>query len=227
MSIQPHFISEFRRQGIIHPLPVLSLEKAGEYRVACDELETALGGSPRTVEVRQMHLHFPWAYELSTNKKILDHVEALLGPDLVIWATELFSKHPGDKNRQIGWHRDGGYMGFQPEDVLTAWVALSESVVANGCMQAIPGAERFDAPNQSDHRLSEADIDREQTINIELQPGEMSIHDSLILHGSSANLSTDNKRVGFVIRYVQGNAKPLQGRPLMTIARGKVEKPRL
>jgi hypothetical protein len=98
--------SRYRRDGIVFPVPVLSTGEAADYRRHCDELESRLGGKPRTIEVRQMHLHFPWAYRLATHPNILDAVESLLGPDLLVWATELFAKHPNDPNVSIGWHRD-------------------------------------------------------------------------------------------------------------------------
>src|ERR1043166_8116916 len=88
--------SRYRRDGILFPLRVLAADEAADYRRACDELESRLGGKPRTIEVRQMHLHFPWAYRLATHPNILDAVESLLGPDLLVWATELFAKHPPD-----------------------------------------------------------------------------------------------------------------------------------
>jgi non-haem Fe2+, alpha-ketoglutarate-dependent halogenase len=216
-------VPAFTERGIAFPLRVLSTREADGFRRRCDELEAALGGKPRTIEVRQMHLHFRWAYELATHPAILDEVEKLLGPDIVVWATELFSKHPQDANVMIGWHRDGAYMGFAPHEVLTAWVALSDSRVENGCMQAVPGPERLKAQgvdrSASAQRIPEESIDPAHVVNVELNAGEMSIHDSLILHGSRPNLS-DRKRVGFAIRYVRGDARPLHGRPPVVLARG-------
>jgi hypothetical protein len=99
-------LEQYQREGLIFPLRVLSPVQAKSYRDACDELERRLGGKPRTVQVRQMHLHFPWAWELASQPAIVDAAEALLGPNLVVWATELFAKHPHDASVSIGWHRD-------------------------------------------------------------------------------------------------------------------------
>src|SRR6266404_9296906 len=74
----------YRHDGIAFPMRVLSDEEAAEYRRHCDELEARLGGKPRTIEVRQMHLHFAWAHRLATHPRILDAVECLLGPDLLV-----------------------------------------------------------------------------------------------------------------------------------------------
>src|ERR671934_250969 len=70
----------YHREGLAFPLPVLSPPETRRYRAACDDLEARLGGKPRTVEVRQMHLAFPWAYQLATQPRVLDAVEDLLRP---------------------------------------------------------------------------------------------------------------------------------------------------
>src|SRR5262249_30984643 len=133
---------QYEADGLAFPIPVLTADEVSTYRAACDDLEARLGGKPRTIEVRQMHLHFAWAYELATHPRVLDGVETLLGPNLLIWATELSAKHPRDATVSIGWHRDRSYMGFEGGATTTAWVALSESTRANGCMRAAPGPER-------------------------------------------------------------------------------------
>ena len=125
----------FVAEGVAFPIRVLSASDADLYRSACDTLEISLGGRPRTVEVRQMHLHFAWAYQLASHPRILDAVQDLLGPNLLIWATELFAKHPQDAAVSIAWHRDGAYMGLDAERTLTAWLALTDSTAENGGMR--------------------------------------------------------------------------------------------
>src|SRR5262245_27071796 len=111
--------SRYRQDGAVFPLPVLTSEEVQRYRSACDELEASLGGKPRTIDLRQMHLHFRWACELATHPRILDAVEDVLGPNLLIWATELFCKHPHDANVAVGWHRDRTYTGFAADLAVT------------------------------------------------------------------------------------------------------------
>src|SRR5262245_63285798 len=106
---------QYDRDGLVFPVRVLSPEEARAYRRACDELEAILGVKPQTIEVRQMHLHFPWAYRLATHPRVLDAAEDVLGPDLLVWATELFAKHPRDAAVSVGWHRDRAYTGFAAE----------------------------------------------------------------------------------------------------------------
>jgi ectoine hydroxylase-related dioxygenase (phytanoyl-CoA dioxygenase family) len=177
------------------------------------------------VEVRQMHLHFRWAHELATHPRVLDAVEDLLGPDLLVWATEVFAKHPHDAAVSIGWHRDRPYMGLVGETT-TAWVALSDSVAANGCMRAVPGLSRRDPRPPAGERppgraggQAAVGVDEREAVDVWLGAGEMSLHDADILHGSAANRS-DEKRVGFVIRFVTPQTRPLIGRPPVILARG-------
>jgi ectoine hydroxylase-related dioxygenase (phytanoyl-CoA dioxygenase family) len=203
----------YRQDGIVFPVPVLSPEEALGYRAACDALEARLGGKPRTIEVRQMHLHFPWAAALAQHPRVLDAVEDLLGPDLLVWATELFAKHAHDPTVSIGWHRDRPYMGFDPRTAVTAWVALSESTAANGCMRALPGPARSEGGRRPE-------VNEAQAIDVVLRAGEMSLHDMEIPHGSGPNAS-GVKRVGFAIRYVSPQARPPEGRPPALLVRGR------
>src|SRR5262245_8466443 len=117
-------VSAYRQSGFVFPLSALSADEVTHYRDACDALETDLGGKPRTIDVRQMHLHFSWALELATHPSILDAVEDVLGPHLLIWATELFTKHPQDNKISVNWHRDRPYLGLVDGASTTAWVAL-------------------------------------------------------------------------------------------------------
>jgi hypothetical protein len=208
--------------GIVFPIRVLSSEEAQKYRRACDQLEVDLGGKPRTVEVRQMHLHFRWAYELATHPRVLDAVEQLLGPHLLIWTTELFAKHPEDATVSIGWHRDTRYMGVAGTST-TAWIALSDSTVANGCMRAVPGP-KDETGCRGESQVGSAGRDRievndRDAVDVLLRAGEMSLHDAHILHGSAPNRSQE-KRVGFVVRFVTPETRPLTGRPPVILARG-------
>jgi non-haem Fe2+, alpha-ketoglutarate-dependent halogenase len=199
----------YHEEGLLFPVPVLSADEVRRFRDACDDLEARLGGKPRTVDVRQMHLHFRWAYELATHPHILDAVEDLLGPDLLVWATELFAKHPHDRGVSVGWHRDRPYMAFPPATAVTAWVALADSTPANGCMRALPRPAEA-APGAA--------------VDVVLRAGEMSLHDTDVLHGSGPNPSGE-KRVGFVVRYVRPDARPLRGRPPAVRARGHADSP--
>jgi non-haem Fe2+, alpha-ketoglutarate-dependent halogenase len=210
----------YDQDGIVFPIRVLTAPETLRFRRACENLEVQLGGKPRTVEVRQMHLHFPWAHALVTHPRVLDAVEDILGPNLLVWATELFIKHARDSAVSIRWHRDRTYMGFDPATTTTAWIALSNSNAANGCMCAAPGPGRRQpaTPEQPAAQLANG----QQVVEVLLHAGEMSLHDADVLHGSSPNES-DELRMGFVIRFVTPLASPPGGRAPVILARGRDE----
>jgi ectoine hydroxylase-related dioxygenase (phytanoyl-CoA dioxygenase family) len=218
----------YQEHGIVFPIRVLASDEADHYRRACDDLERQLGGRPRTVEVRQMHLHLRWAYQLATHPRVLDAVEDVLGPDLLVWATELFAKHPHDGAVSIGWHRDRTYMEFDPSLTVTAWIALSRCTAENGCLRAVLELQRRAAAGwdvrsgrsseRSENRLP--DVPDEAIQEVALRAGEMSLHDVHILHGSGPNRSAE-KRVGFAIRYITPAAVPRADRPPAVLARGQ------
>lgn len=211
-------LDRFRRHGVVFPLRVLSPEAAARYRERCDELEGLLGGAPRTIEVRQMHLHFLWAYELCTTPAVLDAVEAVLGPNLLVWATELFAKRARDPNLFIAWHRDRPYMGFDSAFSVTAWIALAPSVEDNGCLRVVLDEHR--ARERDRARDAKGPREGDEVASVVLAPGEMSLHDPDVHHGSGPNLS-GQKRVGFAVRFVTPEARALSGRPRVLLARGK------
>ncbi len=204
--------SSFREHGVAYPIRVLSADEAAAFRRECDELETRLGGRPRTVEVRQMHLHFAWAWRLATSPRVLDAAEDLLGPNLLIWATELFAKHPHDPAVSIGWHRDGPYMGLDPERTVSAWIALSPSAGDNGCMCVVREPDR---QTRRTKQPAAGDAIEEVT----LAAGEMSLHDVHVLHGSRPNRSPQ-KRVGFTVRFTTPDGRPASKLPPAILARG-------
>lgn len=218
----------FQGQGIVFPVRVLAAAEVEHYRQACDWLESQLGGRPRTIEVRQMHLHFTWAYSLATHPRVLDAVEDLLGPNLLVWATELFAKHPREGAVSIGWHRDGPYMGLDPDKTVTAWIALTASHRENGCMRVVREANRKESPHwnarqdrflgRNENRIP--DVPDDLLDDVALEAGEMSLHDVYILHGSGPNRG-DDKRIGFAIRFTTPECRPTAVRPPAVLARGE------
>jgi non-heme Fe2+,alpha-ketoglutarate-dependent halogenase len=213
--------TSFRTYGVVPRVQVMPREQADLYHAECVELSRLLGGAPRTIDVRQMHLHFPWAYQLSTQPAILDAIEEILGPNLLIWATELFAKKPNDPTLLIGWHRDLPYMGFDSDHAVTAWVSLARSFPENGCMQVVLEDDRRARAAEPPPPKGTVPA-REIITDVVLEPGEMSIHDLCVWHGSEANRS-DEPRVGFAIRFVTPEAKPKSGRPPAVLVRGRAD----
>ena len=214
--------------GIVFPVPALSAREASRYLAACNDLEERLGGKPRPVELVQMHLHFAWAYERVTHPAVLDAVEDVLGPDLIVWATSLFPKHARDPS-YISWHQDGTYWGLDSTRVTTAWIALTDSVPENGCMRVSAGTHRQEILPHTETFAQQNLLSRGQEIAVDvkeadatdvvLTASQMSLHHVNLIHGSNPNRS-DNKRVGFAVRYVTPEVSQQGERPKVVLARG-------
>ena len=156
------------------------------------------------------HLFLRWVYDMVVNPCVLDAVESVLGSDVLVWSSQWFPKFPHDKTF-VSWHQDAAYWGLSPPNVVTAWIALSESRLANGCMCVIPGTHRGDLLPQRDtyadaNMLSRGqeiavDVDTERSVALELEAGEFSLHHIGIVHGSGPNES-DAPRIGLAVRYI-------------------------
>lgn len=222
-------VEQYRRDGILFPVPALSPGEVTRYRAAFDEVAGRLGGRPVAQVLGHTQAHFRWAYDLATQPAILDAVEDILGPDLLVWTVSIFPKYPRDPG-YISWHQDGTYWGLDSTDVLTAWVALTDSTVENGCMRVVPGSHRRPImPHRDtyapDNRLSrgqeiEADVDERDAVDVVLRAGEMSLHHVNIIHGSNPNPS-DGPRIGFAPRFTTPRTRQIDGEPpTAVLARG-------
>jgi ectoine hydroxylase-related dioxygenase (phytanoyl-CoA dioxygenase family) len=198
----------YERDGVVFPVPVLSPKEVAGYRNKLESIAALVGESKR---FDNLHLFFPWAYRLATHEAVLDAVENIIGPDLVIDGTLVFYKPPRDGS-YASWHQDSVYSGWHLTPSVSAWIALTPSEAANGCMRAIPGSHKLglldhdnvhDDPNLLNRRGERVrmDIDESAAIDIVLRPGEMSLHHTNIVHGSNPN-GSDGPRIGFIVRFV-------------------------
>lgn len=221
-------IESYDRDGFLCPLRVLSPEDLSRFQAGFAELEAALG--PEVRRMGQPHLFFPWAFDLATHPRVLDAVESLLGPTILVSGTLILCKPPGDPG-YVAWHQDSVYSGWHLTPTTSAWIALSPSFKENGCMRVIPGSHhdglrQHDEGHHGDNMLQRGeevrvDVDESMAHDLALQPGEMSLHGSNIIHGSGQNLS-DTKRIGFIIRYVTPAHRQLRG-GAMLLARGETD----
>jgi hypothetical protein len=228
IPLTPEQITAYRRDGIVFPISVMSGIEAADALRQFEELEAREGGklSDRTNE--KPHILLPWLSDFVRHPKVLDAVASVLGPNILCWASGFFAKNPGD-GTFVSWHQDSTYWGLSSSDVLTAWIALTPSVAANGCLEVVPGSHLRD---QMPHRdtfaagnlLSRGQeiavhVDRSQAVDVVLQPGEMSLHHVKLFHASGANRST-SRRVGFSIRYIPTHVRQISGRTTALLVRG-------
>lgn len=222
-------VAQYRRDGFYFPLSALSSEEALGYRRRLEDYERSTGGPIAANMRHKTHLLFRWANELARHPKILDAVEDVIGPDILCWSTTFFIKEARSPS-YVSWHQDATYWGLSTSDVITAWVAFADAPIESGAMKFWPGSH---ARNQLAHRdtfdtnnlLSrgqeiEVDVPAGQGVDVTLKAGEMSLHHVLLVHGSGPN-TTDDRRIGFAIRYIPPHVRQLKVRDSATLVRGR------
>src|SRR5579862_3090953 len=196
---------QYADTGFYSPIGVLDDEEVQEFRDRfLDFYEkkkarlAAISAREQSSLLSETHTSLEWVYRLASHPHVLNAVEAILGPDLLIWGSRWFSKMPGDKT-YVSWHQDGTYWGLKPPNVTTAWIALSASGPENGGLRVLPGSHLQGMLPQIETYARENALSRGQEIAVEvnesqavdlvLQPGEMSLHHIGIVHGSKVNTS--------------------------------------
>jgi len=221
-------VATFWRDGCIFPIRVMSEARAAELRARLEAFEAKAGGPLKGDLRHKSHLLFSWLGDLVRDDRIVDAVEDLFGPNLLCWTTNFFIKEANNP-AFVSWHQDSTYWGLDKPDVVTAWVALTPSNKGNGAMGFIPGTHTQDqiphrdtfAQNNLLTRGQEVavDVDPSQAVTIELRPGEMSLHHVRLVHGSPPNPSND-RRIGFAIRYIPTTVAQVAGQDSATLVRG-------
>ena len=226
--LSPAEVAAYHRDGFHFPVRALTTSEAAGYRRGLEAHEAKSGAPLQGNWRHKTHLLFTWADELAHHPAILDAVEDVIGPDILCWTTNFFikeAKSPGF----VSWHQDATYWGLEPDDVVTAWVALTKSDLASGCMKGIPGTQTAaQIPHvdtfHKDNLLSRGQevavaVDEAQAVDIVLQPGEISLHHIKLVHGSAPNLS-DDRRIGFALRYIPTHVRQTKVRDSAMLVRG-------
>ena len=216
--LDPEAIAQYRSQGWV--VPHFRLPEA---RVAAmtEALATLLRENPGVRPEKLVSAHVEGDngegvrgsrdfLELARDPEIVELVSDVLGDDLILWGCHVFCK-PAAEGYETPWHQDGHYWPIRPLANCTVWVALEESSRENGCLRVIPGSHAAGQLHEHLHedrndltlnqRLAAGSFDEASAVDIELQPGEMSLHDVYMIHGANANRST-KRRTGVALRYM-------------------------
>ena len=221
-------VEQYWRDGFVPKVRVMSREDAEWARAALEDYEQRTGGPLRGNLRHKAHLLFPFLSEIVRNHRILDAIEDLYGPNLLCWTSNFFIKEARNP-AFVSWHQDATYWGLSAPDVVSAWVALTPSNSANGAMGVMPGSHRmeqlphrdtFDKNNLLTRGQEIAvEVDESKAFYLDLEPGEASLHHVLLVHGSPPNPSND-RRIGFAIRYIPTSVRQLHGEDSATLVRG-------
>lgn len=210
-------IETFRRDGLVVPRYRLPADVLGALQAALDRL---IADNPQVRPEQLISAHIAQGgtenvrgqdafLQIARAPAMLDMVEPLIGPDIVLWGCQVFCKPPRD-GREVPWHQDGRYWPIRPMATVTAWIALDDSTADNGCMRFLPGSHG--AGRSYRHRTDERpdlaldltideDLDLATARDVLLQAGQMSLHDVFLVHGSNPNRSA-RRRAGLALRYM-------------------------
>ena len=223
-------VEAFNKNGYHFPVRVMSGKEADACREKVETFEFNHGLIMKTPFRNKPHMVFKWANQLIRDPRILDTVEDILGPDLLVWGTSFFIKEPNDP-AYVSWHQDSTYWGLSHPDIVTAWIALTESDIPNGAMRVVPGTHLKDqlphkdtfAENNLLTRGQEVavEVQGDRAVDLTLKTGEMSLHHVRIVHGSEPNRA-NYRRMGLAIRYVPTYVRQTEGpRDYATLVRGR------
>ena len=222
-------IQQFKDLGYVSKLRVMDAKQTQTIRELLEDFEKRQGSPLHGSQRHKTHLLFPWLNDLVRETKIVDAIEDLYGHNILCWTTNFFIKEANDPGF-VSWHQDSTYWGLSSPDVVTAWIALSPSNKSNGAMAVIPGSHAMEQiPHRDTYSKNNlltrgqevaVKVNENESVTLELEPGEMSLHHVRIIHGSPPN-NSDNRRIGFAIRYIPTYVKQIEGDDSATLVRGE------
>ena len=206
--LSPGEVERYERDGYVVPdirIPIDTIEaiKADHARLIARHPEFADYCSALLV-------HDLCFLNYARDPDILDMVAQLIGPDIALWNSSLFAK-PARVGTRTPWHQDGEYWPIRPLATCTVWIALDASTRENGCLRFLPGTHRSRTLASHHHNDAEGNalaleldaehVDESKAVDVELQPGQVSLHDVYLMHGSEPNTSGRPRR-GMTLRFM-------------------------
>ncbi len=222
-------LKQYKDEGFIAPIDALSKKEANEVREELEFIEKKWPNELEGLGRNYIHLISPVFDKICYNSKILDAVESIIGKNILICGTTLFIKNPNEKGF-VSFHQDAKYIGLEPHNWVTVWVAITDANEENGCMRMWSGSHKENLKNHNQKFDENNLLTRGQTVEnvpindtkpVILKAGQMSLHHPTIVHGSGLNKSND-RRIGFVIQsYIGTNVEQVLGKMFVQQARGE------
>ena len=222
-------LAHYRKHGYVVPIDVMSVDEAAVLLERLEEAERAFPEALHAENRNNAHLAFPFLAELARDPRIVDVAEAIVGPDISLWSTVLFVKEP-NSGAFVSWHQDGQYMRVNDSDNhVTAWLAFTSSTLENGCVSVIPRShlerglaheDTYGTDNILTRGQQVIDVDESSAVHLKLQPGQMSLHNPWLVHGSQPN-RTGERRIGIALQtYMGSGVGPIAGSHVVSQIRG-------
>lgn len=198
-------VAQYNREGFVQPFDIFGAEEIARIRGYFDRLMDDLGpDGAYGINCYQARMAGIW--DIATDARILDHVEDLIGPDIVCWASAILSKKPHDP-KAVPWHQDASFWKLSPARTVTVWLAIDDADAENSAMRFIPGTHdkgeiatsAMGAESVFHKGIADAESYGAPFTN-SLRAGQISLHADMLVHGSLANRS-DRRRCGLTLRY--------------------------
>ena len=215
-SLSAQQISHYWRRGYVNNVPALTAAEVAHFRAEFDRVERQGDASHGGLWVDRAFRpwatkHHPledWFIELAVHPRVLDAVESIIGPDILVRNADIFLKNVGSEE-EVDWHVDSAMQAPSVDGLVTAWIGLSESKESMGAMRFAVGTHRGSGLYKSSDELNLneaeiAEIEKGELVYNEMPAGNVSMHHFNLVHRSSFNV-TDQRRVGFVVRYMAPN----------------------
>jgi non-heme Fe2+,alpha-ketoglutarate-dependent halogenase len=219
-------LAGYREQGFSFPFCVMSPDEAARLLHRLDAVEPSAVAGVAHPWYYKSYLLFTWLDALVRNARVLDAVECIVGEDIICISCDIWRKSAGE-TRHISWHQDASYWNFEPPSIVTAWIALTEVTLDNGCMRFLPGShngglrahrDTFASDNMLSHgQTVQMATDETRAVPVVLQAGEFSLHHCLLAHASAPNLSQCD-RVALCVRYAPGGLRQTDGPSVSAMA---------
>ncbi len=217
---------KYQTSGFVSPIALIEPAEAAGHRAKLEAVEAQHGDLHYK---SKMHTLLDFAADLATRENVLDTVEQLIGPDIMLFDVTYIIKEPHSASH-VSWHQDLTYWGLSNDEQVSMWLALSPATEVSGCMRMVPGShkqgklEHTDTQDQTNvlfRGQSVVGIAEEEAVMCPLQPGEASFHHGWTLHASMPNQS-DDRRIGFNVQYINPSAaQTLHNLDTATLVRGK------
>jgi len=212
-------VDSYRHDGFLYPFPALGERERADCLTGLARYESWLGTTVPQADIKwrtQPQALLPWYADLVRNPRILDVVEDVIGPDILIWTATFFIKEAHSPTF-AAWHQDSTYFGLEPYEQVTAWVALTDASEEAGCMEVLPAhgkprqmhhaALRLkDSINRTGQTITEP-LDESEATMMQLEAGSFSLHHTLCVHRSAPNRAA-HRRVGMGINYIPAHVRP-------------------
>ena len=214
-------VQTYADKGFLTQVDLFSESEIGHFRACFDELETREGREKCQIGLQARHLDEEFIWQMSTDSRVIDVIQELMGEDIMLLSTHFFCKYPDHEAKKfVAWHQDVTYWGLDPAEAHTAWVAIDDSDTENGCMRVIPGSHKngivtHGESEEGENLLSvnqeipDELVDTSQAFDLELKAGQLSIHDGQLYHASNPNTS-DRRRCGLTLRYIAPHVKQIE-----------------